>query len=96
MQCCRLVPLLEAVRDLLCPCTGERLAVVEMQCERLRMLYRDCARPPPPPLQADRRQVRHWCLPTGCDSAAEERQAERGMTLERAPGAACTLSGVSF
>lgn len=31
--------------------------VVEMQCERLRMLYRDCARPPPPPLQADRRQV---------------------------------------
>lgn len=21
------------------------------------MLYRDCARPPPPPLQADRRQV---------------------------------------
>lgn len=37
--------------------TGERLVVVEMQCERLRMLYRDCARPPPPPLQADRRQV---------------------------------------
>lgn len=36
---------------------GERLVVVEMQCERLRMLYRDCARPPPPPLQADRRQV---------------------------------------
>ncbi|XP_030886513.1 probable E3 ubiquitin-protein ligase HECTD4 [Leptonychotes weddellii] len=35
---------------------GERLAVVEGQCERLRMLYRDCARPPPPPLQADRRQ----------------------------------------
>ncbi|KAJ8776450.1 hypothetical protein J1605_015473 [Eschrichtius robustus] len=35
---------------------GERLAVVEVQCERLRMLYRDCARPPPPPLQADRRQ----------------------------------------
>ncbi|XP_045152627.1 probable E3 ubiquitin-protein ligase HECTD4 [Echinops telfairi] len=37
---------------------GERLAVVEVQCERLRMLYRDCARPPPPPLQADRRQPR--------------------------------------
>uniref|UniRef100_A0A669P9X0 HECT domain E3 ubiquitin protein ligase 4 n=1 Tax=Phasianus colchicus TaxID=9054 RepID=A0A669P9X0_PHACC len=37
-------------------CMGERLTVVEMQCERLRMLYRDCARPPPPPLQADRRQ----------------------------------------
>ena len=39
------------------PPPGERLAVVEVQCERLRMLYRDCARPPPPPLQADRRQV---------------------------------------
>lgn len=31
--------------------------MVEAQCERVRMLYRDCARPPPPPLQADRRQV---------------------------------------
>lgn len=31
--------------------------MVEAQCERLRMLYRDCARPPPPPLQTDRRQV---------------------------------------
>ncbi|XP_013909607.1 PREDICTED: probable E3 ubiquitin-protein ligase HECTD4 [Thamnophis sirtalis] len=37
---------------------GERLLVVEAQCERLRMLYRDSARPPPPPLQADRRQLR--------------------------------------
>lgn len=43
--------------DSMCPPPGERLAVVEVQCERLRMLYRDCARPPPPPLQADRRQV---------------------------------------
>uniref|UniRef100_A0A2K6FY02 HECT domain E3 ubiquitin protein ligase 4 n=1 Tax=Propithecus coquereli TaxID=379532 RepID=A0A2K6FY02_PROCO len=39
-----------------CSSAGERLTVVEVQCERLRMLYRDCARPPPPPLQADRRQ----------------------------------------
>lgn len=31
--------------------------MVEAQCERVRMLYRDCARPPPPPLQTDRRQV---------------------------------------
>ncbi|KAG9330582.1 hypothetical protein JZ751_023823 [Albula glossodonta] len=36
---------------------SERLGVVEAQCERVRMLYRDCARPPPPPLQTDRRQV---------------------------------------
>lgn len=43
--------------DSMYPPPGERLAVVEVQCERLRMLYRDCARPPPPPLQADRRQV---------------------------------------
>ncbi|MEQ2216515.1 hypothetical protein XENOCAPTIV_017459, partial [Xenoophorus captivus] len=35
----------------------ERLGMVEAQCERVRMLYRDCARPPPPPLQTDRRQV---------------------------------------
>uniref|UniRef100_A0ACB8FZ56 E3 ubiquitin-protein ligase HTD4 n=1 Tax=Sphaerodactylus townsendi TaxID=933632 RepID=A0ACB8FZ56_9SAUR len=35
---------------------GERLLVVEVQCEKLRMLYRDSARPPPPPLQTDRRQ----------------------------------------
>lgn len=31
--------------------------MVEAQCERVRMLYRDCARPPPPPLQTERRQV---------------------------------------
>lgn len=40
-----------------CFVSGERLGMVEAQCERLRMLYRDCARPPPPPLQTDRRQV---------------------------------------
>ncbi|KAL7986606.1 hypothetical protein Chor_012889 [Crotalus horridus] len=39
-----------------CKLLAERLLVVEAQCERLRMLYRDSARPPPPPLQADRRQ----------------------------------------
>lgn len=41
---------------------GERLGIVEAQCERVRMLYRDCARPPPPPLQTDRRQVELPCL----------------------------------
>ncbi|CAF93071.1 unnamed protein product, partial [Tetraodon nigroviridis] len=42
---------------------GERLGIVEAQCERLRMLYRDCARPPPPPLQAERCQPKEitWC-----------------------------------
>ncbi|TNM90140.1 hypothetical protein fugu_004374 [Takifugu bimaculatus] len=42
---------------------GERLGIVEAQCERLRMLYRDCARPPPPPLQTDRCQPKEitWC-----------------------------------
>ncbi|KAK7934210.1 hypothetical protein WMY93_005106 [Mugilogobius chulae] len=42
---------------------GERLCMVEAQCERVRMLYRDCARPPPPPLQTDRRQPKEitWC-----------------------------------
>lgn len=37
--------------------------MVEAQCERLRMLYRDCARPPPPPLQTDRRQVVFFLFP---------------------------------
>lgn len=48
-----------------CVYAGERLGMVEAQCERLRMLYRDCARPPPPPpppLQIDRRQVGDSCL----------------------------------
>lgn len=47
---CQEVPLLPSF-------PGERLGIVEAQCERLRMLYRDCARPPPPPLQTDRCQV---------------------------------------
>lgn len=48
----------------LCVHVGERLGMVEAQCERLRMLYRDCARPPPPPppLQIDRRQVGDSCF----------------------------------
>ena len=51
--------LLAAVSDIvMSSCAGERLSMVEAQCERVRMLYRDCARPPPPPLQTDRRQVR--------------------------------------
>ncbi|XP_078681858.1 putative E3 ubiquitin-protein ligase HECTD4 [Branchiostoma floridae x Branchiostoma belcheri] len=42
---------------------GERLPAVEAQCERLRMLYRDCARPPPPPSEGPGRQPKEitWC-----------------------------------
>ncbi|XP_066465637.1 probable E3 ubiquitin-protein ligase HECTD4 [Tiliqua scincoides] len=53
-QCPAAVEVLNLVAQECSP--GERLLVVEVQCERLRMLYRDSARPPPPPLQADRRQ----------------------------------------
>ncbi|KAL8604631.1 hypothetical protein ACOMHN_013411 [Nucella lapillus] len=35
--------------------TGSRQQVVESHCQRLRMLYRDCAKPPPPPSKADTR-----------------------------------------
>ncbi|KAK7087914.1 probable E3 ubiquitin-protein ligase HECTD4 isoform X2 [Littorina saxatilis] len=35
--------------------TGSRPQVVESHCQRLRMLYRDCAKPPPPPSKADTR-----------------------------------------
>ncbi|XP_039627266.1 probable E3 ubiquitin-protein ligase HECTD4 [Polypterus senegalus] len=60
-QCPAAVEVLNLVAQECSP--GERLAVVEAQCERLRMLYRDCARPPPPPLQTDRRQPKEitWC-----------------------------------
>ncbi|XP_077996372.1 putative E3 ubiquitin-protein ligase HECTD4 [Glandiceps talaboti] len=41
---------MEILKSLAQQCSsGERLTVTEAQCERLRMLYRDCARPPPPP-----------------------------------------------
>ncbi|MEE6503851.1 hypothetical protein FKM82_004993 [Ascaphus truei] len=53
-QCPGAVEVLNLVAQECSP--GERLTVVEVQCERLRMLYRDCARPPPPPLQTERRQ----------------------------------------
>ncbi|WAR02868.1 HECD4-like protein [Mya arenaria] len=35
--------------------TGLRQPVVEAHCERLRTLYRDCAKPPPPPSKVDSR-----------------------------------------
>ncbi|XP_054852988.1 probable E3 ubiquitin-protein ligase HECTD4 isoform X3 [Eublepharis macularius] len=54
-QCPAAVEVLSLVAQECSP--GERLLVVEVQCEKLRMLYRDSARPPPPPLQADRRQT---------------------------------------
>ncbi|PIO29272.1 hypothetical protein AB205_0167670, partial [Aquarana catesbeiana] len=60
-QCPAAVEVLNLVAQECSP--GERLTVVEVQCERLRMLYRDCARPPPPPLQTERRQPKEitWC-----------------------------------
>ncbi|KAK3804042.1 hypothetical protein RRG08_062412 [Elysia crispata] len=33
--------------------TGSRLPVIESHCHRLRMLYRDCAKPPAPPCRTD-------------------------------------------
>ena len=54
-QCPAAVEVLNLVAQECSP--GERLGMVESQCERVRMLYRDCARPPPPPLQTERRQV---------------------------------------
>uniref|UniRef100_A0A8C8HAD7 HECT domain-containing protein n=1 Tax=Oncorhynchus tshawytscha TaxID=74940 RepID=A0A8C8HAD7_ONCTS len=53
-QCPAAVEVLNLVAQECSP--GERLGMVEAQCERVRMLYRDCARPPPPPLQTDRCQ----------------------------------------
>ncbi|XP_028827058.1 probable E3 ubiquitin-protein ligase HECTD4 isoform X2 [Denticeps clupeoides] len=60
-QCPAAVEVLNLVAQECSP--GERLGMVESQCERVRMLYRDCARPPPPPLQTDRRQPKEitWC-----------------------------------
>ncbi|TSW08319.1 putative E3 ubiquitin-protein ligase HECTD4 [Bagarius yarrelli] len=60
-QCPAAVEVLNLVAQECSP--GERLGVVESQCERLRMLYRDCARPPPPPLQIDSRPPKQitWC-----------------------------------
>ena len=36
---------------------GERLSVVETHCMGLRMLYRDCARPPPPKVEKNQKEV---------------------------------------
>lgn len=36
---------------------GERLRAVEAQCHARRMLYRDCAKPPPPPTKSQPRPV---------------------------------------
>ncbi|XP_022104608.1 probable E3 ubiquitin-protein ligase HECTD4 isoform X2 [Acanthaster planci] len=46
----------EVLKSLAQQCSsGERVSVVEAQCQRLRMLYRDCARPPPPPAKVTSR-----------------------------------------
>ncbi len=50
---------LEVLKSLAQLCSpGDRASVVEAQCERLRMLYRDCARPPPPPAKSVTKTVR--------------------------------------
>uniref|UniRef100_A0A8C1PKU9 HECT domain E3 ubiquitin protein ligase 4 n=1 Tax=Cyprinus carpio TaxID=7962 RepID=A0A8C1PKU9_CYPCA len=60
-QCPAAVEVLNLIAQECSP--GERLVMVEAQCERVRMLYRDCARPPPPPVQTDQRQPKEitWC-----------------------------------
>ncbi|XP_051557544.1 probable E3 ubiquitin-protein ligase HECTD4 [Myxocyprinus asiaticus] len=60
-QCPAAVEVLNLIAQECSP--GERVGMVEAQCERVRMLYRDCARPPPPPLQTDQRQPKEitWC-----------------------------------
>ena len=37
---------------------GERALITEAQCQRLRMAYRDCAKPPPPPSKTLSRPVK--------------------------------------
>ncbi|XP_071946536.1 probable E3 ubiquitin-protein ligase HECTD4 isoform X2 [Antedon mediterranea] len=50
---------LEILRSLSSQCpAGDRLPVLASQCERLRMLYRDCARPPPPPSKSTTRPMK--------------------------------------
>ena len=41
---------------------GERMMVTEMKCERLRLLYIDCAKPPPPPSKTITKPVRPLSL----------------------------------
>ncbi|XP_033101041.1 probable E3 ubiquitin-protein ligase HECTD4 [Anneissia japonica] len=50
---------LDVLRSLSSQCSaGDRLPVLSSQCERLRMLYRDCARPPPPPNKSTTRAMK--------------------------------------
>ncbi|XP_062590799.1 probable E3 ubiquitin-protein ligase HECTD4 isoform X2 [Saccostrea cucullata] len=42
--------------------SGDRLSVVEAHCNRLRLLYRDCAKPPPPPSKLDSRANQEMLL----------------------------------
>ncbi|KAG5840241.1 hypothetical protein ANANG_G00186730 [Anguilla anguilla] len=69
-QCPAAVEVLNLVAQECSP--GERLGVVEAQCERVRMLYRDCARPSPP------------CRRTG-DSPRRSPGARRGSSRRFAP-----------
>ncbi|XP_041456057.1 probable E3 ubiquitin-protein ligase HECTD4 isoform X4 [Lytechinus variegatus] len=54
---------LEVLKSLSQQCgTGERQKVVVAQCEKLRMLYRDCARPPTPPAKQNISSVHDMTL----------------------------------
>ena len=43
---------------------GERLDATAALCHRMRMLYRDCAKPPPPPTRLPSRTVSSTRLPS--------------------------------
>ncbi|KAL5256674.1 hypothetical protein ACHWQZ_G011808 [Mnemiopsis leidyi] len=49
-------------------CTsGNRLAVIEALCEHLRMVYHDCAHPPPPPVPKKQPQMIQTKWESNCD-----------------------------
>ncbi|XP_055995500.1 probable E3 ubiquitin-protein ligase HECTD4 isoform X2 [Ostrea edulis] len=65
--------------------SGDRLSVVEGQCSRLRLLYRDCAKPPPPPSKLDCRANQEMVL-----------DANRSFPPVRASVFSQAMTGVTF
>ncbi|KAL3856755.1 hypothetical protein ACJMK2_011476 [Sinanodonta woodiana] len=54
IQCCGST--IDMLKSLAKECgTGDRLQVILSRCDKLRMLYRDCVKPPPPPSKVDSR-----------------------------------------
>ncbi|KAK3084084.1 hypothetical protein FSP39_007865 [Pinctada imbricata] len=64
---------------------GDRLSVVESHCTRLRMLYKDCAKPPPPPSKIDSRANKEMLL-----------DATRAFPPSRACVFSSGMTGVTF